>query len=34
VASNRWDLPPVDLICWHWAKVRTIEFVHVVTKYE
>lgn len=34
VVSNRWDVPPVDLIRWHWAKAGTIEFVHDVTKNE
>lgn len=34
VVSNRWDVPPADLIRWHWAKAGTIEFVHDVTKNE
>ncbi len=34
VVSNRWDVPPADLLRWHWAKAGTIEFVHDVTKNE
>lgn len=34
VVSNRWDVPPADLIRWHWAKAGTIEAVHDVTQNE
>jgi hypothetical protein len=34
VVSNRWDVPPAELVRWHWAKAGTIECVHDVTKNE
>jgi len=34
VVSNRWDVPALALIRWHWAKAGTIELVHDVTKNE
>jgi hypothetical protein len=34
VVSNRWEVPPAELVRWHWAKTGTIEAVHDVTKNE
>ena len=34
VVSNRWDVPTLALIRWHWQKAGTIELVHDVTKNE
>ena len=32
--SNRWDVPAVALLRWHWQKAGTIELVHDITKHE
>lgn len=32
VVSNRYDMPPVELLRWHWGKAGTIEHVHDVSK--
>jgi len=34
IVSNRWDLPPADLLRWHWQKAGTIELAHDITKNE
>lgn len=34
VASNRWEMRPIDLLRWHWEKAGTIEHVHHVVKNE
>ncbi len=34
VASNRWEMRPVELLRWHWGKAGTIEHIHHVAKNE
>jgi len=34
IVSNRWELAPAALLCWHWQKAGTIELVHDITKNE
>lgn len=34
IVSNRWEVPAVALLHWHWQKAGTIELVHDITKNE
>ncbi|RPH54913.1 hypothetical protein EHM82_06180, partial [bacterium] len=34
IVSNRWEVPAVALLHWHWEKAGTIELLHDITKNE